>query len=567
MPEETKAMVHLTIDGVGVTVPKGTNLIEAAATVGIDIPFYCYHRHLSIAGNCRMCQVEIEGSSKLAIACNMVATEGMIVRTHRTSPAVADAQRAILEFLLINHPLDCTVCDEAGHCKLQDYYYEYDAKPSRFIEEKVLKVKAQPFGPQVIYDGERCILCTRCVRFCQEVTKTSELAVLKRSDQCIIAVQPGQELNNALSGTVADLCPVGALTHRKWRFNTRIWFATEYDSICPGCSTGCSAKVAVRDEQIVLVRARLNSQVNQEWMCDEGRYGFERFQPQNRLLSALVREDLELKPIETQEACELAAKLAEEPKPEDTAVFLSPMLTLEEVWVSLKFIKDVLGLPCESNCVAMQLKKRELNEVERLLISPDYAPNARAVNLFGIGNEDADYRETAQRHYQALLEKVRQGQLKKVLLIGDQAILDEDLNQALINSLLAVELSVSLTPRGLLSGEEIEGKQGNLGAHQLCRVILPGRTVNEISGIMVNRDLRLQKLRALLTPPAESVPQWLLLAQIAAAAGKPILPEEVTDERMLFQEMAKQCEFFYGLNLEKIGDAGCSGSELRGQSG
>ncbi|RIL10086.1 MAG: hypothetical protein DCC75_05095, partial [Proteobacteria bacterium] len=238
-----KEMVELSIDGKPVRVAKGTNLIEAAKTIGVDIPYYCYHPHLSIAGNCRMCQVRVKGAPKMEIACNTQVRAGMEVQTHLTSQEVADSQAATLEFILINHPLDCTVCDQAGHCKLQDYHYEYNARPSRFVEDKVHKVKAEPLGPTVILDGERCIMCTRCVRFCDEVTKTSELGMLNRGDRSVIAVNPGRVLDNPLSGTVVDLCPVGALTHRSWRFNTRIWFTKQTDSICPGCSTGCNVKV------------------------------------------------------------------------------------------------------------------------------------------------------------------------------------------------------------------------------------------------------------------------------------------------------------------------------------
>jgi NADH-quinone oxidoreductase subunit G len=264
-------MVNLTVDGKAITVPKGTNLIDAAKAAGVDVPYYCYHPHLSVAGNCRMCQVQVKGAPKLDIGCNTQVKEGMEVLTQHTSKAVADAQAATLEFILINHPLDCTVCDQAGHCKLQDYHYEYNARPSRFLEQKEHKVKAEPLGPKVILDGERCIMCTRCIRFCDEVTKTSELGMLNRGDRSVIAINPGRELNNPLSGPVVDLCPVGALTHRDWRFNTRIWFTKQSDGICPGCSTGCNVKVAVRDGEVVQVKARLNSAVNKEWLCDEGR--------------------------------------------------------------------------------------------------------------------------------------------------------------------------------------------------------------------------------------------------------------------------------------------------------
>ncbi|MCB0334449.1 MAG: (2Fe-2S)-binding protein, partial [Bdellovibrionales bacterium] len=249
----TQEMVTLTVDDQEVTVAKGTNLIEAAKQAQSEVPYYCYHPHLSVPGNCRMCQVEVEGAPKLMIGCHTQAQDGMIVRTHRTSEAVKKAQASTLELILINHPLDCTVCDQAGHCKLQDYHFEYNAKPSRFLEEKNHKVKAQPLGPTVILDGERCISCTRCVRFCEEVTGTGELGLLNRGDKNVIAVHPDKQLDNPLSGSVVDLCPVGALTHRNWRFNTRMWFTNATDSICPGCSTGCNVRVYERDGKVVNV--------------------------------------------------------------------------------------------------------------------------------------------------------------------------------------------------------------------------------------------------------------------------------------------------------------------------
>ncbi|MCB0336719.1 MAG: (2Fe-2S)-binding protein, partial [Bdellovibrionales bacterium] len=281
-------VVTLTIDDQQVQVPKGTMLIEAAKRAGIEVPYYCYHPHLSSPGNCRMCQVEVEGAPKMQIACSVPVAEGMVVRTQKTSQKVKDTQASTLEFILINHPLDCTVCDQAGHCKLQDYHYEYNARPSRFLENKEHKVKATPLGPTVMLDGERCIMCTRCIRFCDEVTKTSELGMLNRGDRSVISINPGKELDNPLSGTVVDLCPVGALTHKNWRFNTRIWYTKQADTICPGCSTGCNVKVAVRDKQVVQVKARLNSEVNKEWLCDEGRYGFGRYLPEQRLMTPRI---------------------------------------------------------------------------------------------------------------------------------------------------------------------------------------------------------------------------------------------------------------------------------------
>ena len=559
-------LVTLTIDGKEVSVPKGTNLIEAALSVGIDIPYYCYHPHLSIAGNCRMCQVQVGGSPKLAIGCNTGAAAGMVVNTHHTSQAVADAQRATLEFLLINHPLDCTVCDQAGHCKLQDYYYEYNRTASRFIEEKVHKVKAEELGPEVMYDGERCIMCTRCVRFCDEVTGTSELAVFNRGDKSVIGIQPGTELANPLSGTVVDLCPVGALTHSRWRFNTRIWYTSQQETICTGCSTGCNAKVAIRDDQVVTVKARLNAQVNQEWMCDEGRYGFHRFQPATRITEPLLRvapkpdEPGALEEVAWRDALAKAAQLKNPAAEDKRAVFLSPALTLEEVWTALRFADKVMGLQATSASVAMQLVRRSLTDAEKVLVSPDYAPNAAAMRLFGVAQEN-DWREALEKRYLALLERVRSGQVSQVLLVGDGAIRDADVDEALVQALLGCDVSVATSPRGLLTGEVGE-QEVPLGAHQLCSVLFPSRTVNEKTGVMVNRDGRLQRLLAVLSPPFGSHADWTILCRIAAAAGAPIVPETLVEDRALFREMVKQNPGMKGVTLVRIGTQGVALNEL-----
>jgi NADH-quinone oxidoreductase subunit G len=557
-------LVTLTIDGVKVTVPKGTNLIEAAKKVGTEVPYYCYHPDLSIAGNCRMCQVQVEGMPKLTIGCNTGATEGMVVRTQKTSEEVAKAQRATLEFLLINHPLDCTVCDQAGHCKLQDYYYEYNKTASRFTENKEDKVKAEVLGEEVIYDGERCIVCTRCVRFCDEITETSELGVFNRGDKSVIGIHPGKELNNPLSGTVVDLCPVGALTHRKWRFNTRIWNTKEKDSICPGCSTGCNSKVYVRDGKIVQVKARHNEAVNKEWMCDEGRYGFERFQPTHRLLSAVTREDGKATQIDLNSAYQKLAKEINSSSGKSTAVFLSPFLTLEEVWVAGEFAEKVLGVEISSGMVAMQLKTRTLTKEEEVLISPDYSPNARAGQILGIGSvsqpnlsditNSKNWRATLQNSYQALISKVRNGQISRAIFIGQEAVLDSDCDQAFIEGLAKADLSLAISP-----GSKAYGMNNGHHHHSvevLAKTLLPSITVNEKSGVMVNADLRLQRLSKLLDAPAGASSEWVHLSKLAKACGKEILSTDVIDDRALFSKMVASLKLLSGITLMDIGLSG-----------
>ncbi|WKZ56497.1 MAG: 2Fe-2S iron-sulfur cluster-binding protein [Bdellovibrionota bacterium] len=485
----SQELVTLSIDGKEVRVPKGTNVIEAARSIGVEIPYYCYHPHLSVAGNCRMCQVKVEGQPKLQIGCNTPVAEGMKVLTSHTSAEVSDAQAATLEFILINHPLDCTVCDQAGHCKLQDYHYEYNARPSRFLEEKVHKVKAEPLGPTVMLDGERCVLCTRCVRFCDEVTKTSELGVLNRGDRSVIAINEGRELNNPFSGTVVDLCPVGALTHRQWRFNTRIWFTQETESICPGCSTGCNVKVAVRDGEVVQVKARLNSDVNKEWLCDEGRYGFGRFIPKERVLTATV----EGREAPLSDAL-LRAKqiLGEGP----LTIFVSPALRVEDYAILKKFVD---GVKSEAE-VVLAYRERSLSALEQILIAPDYAANLRGFEFALPGSRDH------QARYTAALQKLASGSAQSVLFLGDLALSWQDQSLDIAQAITKNHRTVAM-----ISDH----------AHPAARstVVLPTTTPLEQAGLLINRAQRLQYAEKVMAPPsaAQTTGKWL--TQLAQRFG------------------------------------------------
>jgi NADH-quinone oxidoreductase subunit G len=483
-------MVNLTVDGKPVSVPKGTNLIDAAKAAGVDVPYYCYHPHLSVAGNCRMCQIQVKGAPKLDIACNTAVKEGMEVSTQHTSKAVQDAQAATLEFILINHPLDCTVCDQAGHCKLQDYHFEHNARPSRFNEEKEHKVKAEPLGPHVILDGERCIMCTRCIRFCDEVTKTHELGMLNRGDRSVIAINPGRELNNPLSGSVVDLCPVGALTHRDWRFNTRIWFTKQTDAICPGCSTGCNVKVAVRDGSVVQVKARLNGAVNKEWLCDEGRYGFHRFLPEERVVQPTVNGTV----VGTiDDALRDAAKLKSAP----TIVFVAPDLLLEEY----ALLKALIAKSLKNVEVVVAYRERALTETEKVLMSPDYAANVFGAQYGGLVTGHLEER------YEDALRKLKANAFPNVLIFGDRGILPGDCDEKTLAAIKGAAYSVA----------SVCDRSGRVAA--AAHVVVPARSILETSGLMVNRAGRLQYTSAVLDFPTGTEPQWRIINRLAAVLG------------------------------------------------
>ncbi len=271
-------MVDITINGAQMQASKGSLLIDKLLDENIHIPHFCYHQALGKDGNCRMCMVEIEGQKRPQIACDTPVKEGMIVRT--TGKNIEKVRRDILELELINHPIDCPTCDQAGECKLQDYYMLSGFYESRInVEAKNHARKRTDLGSNVMLDQERCVLCTRCIRFCSNITKTNELGVINRGDHSVIGTFPGKPLDNPYAMNVIDICPVGALTNKDFRFKQRVWFLETFDAICNGCSKGCNIyvdhrKEKYKDDQIFRFRPRVNKAINGWFMCDEGRLSY-----------------------------------------------------------------------------------------------------------------------------------------------------------------------------------------------------------------------------------------------------------------------------------------------------
>ena len=271
-------IVDITINGAQMQAAKGSLLIDKLLDENIHIPHFCYHQALGKDGNCRMCMVEIEGQKRPQIACDTPVKAGMIVRTQGEN--IEKVRRDILELELINHPIDCPTCDQAGECKLQDYYMEsgfYDSRVN--VNAKNHARKRVDLGSNVMLDQERCVLCTRCVRFCSQITKTNELGVISRADHSVIGTFPGKPLDNPYAMNVIDICPVGALTNKDFRFKQRVWFLETFDAICNGCSKGCNIyvdhrKEKYKDDQIFRFRPRVNKAVNGWFMCDEGRLSY-----------------------------------------------------------------------------------------------------------------------------------------------------------------------------------------------------------------------------------------------------------------------------------------------------
>ena len=321
--------VSFKINGRDVTVPKGTTVMTAARKLNVDIPHFCWHPGLSVAGVCRFCMVKVEGRPKLEIACNLTATPGMEVRTD--TPEVKEAHKWALEFHLINHPLDCPICDQAGECGLQNFYMTVGKYQSQMTRPKVLKPKALDVGRDLVLDTERCILCSRCVRFEEEVTKSDALGIFDRGDRAIIGTYPGRKITHNYQTNLVDICPVGAFTSRDFRFKQRVWFLKDKPAVCPGCSAGCHVDVFGKPDTRTYFRLKpRESAVNGHWMCDSGRDMYRHLNQDRRLRGAFFVKGGAQKDASFDEALrELAAKLAGTAAG-DIALLVSAQYTVEE---------------------------------------------------------------------------------------------------------------------------------------------------------------------------------------------------------------------------------------------
>ena len=531
MPEHA---VTLTIDGKSVAVPEGTTVLQACERAGSPVPFYCYHPGLSIAGNCRICLVEIEKMPKLAIACYTRVAEGMVVRT--TSDNALKGRQDVLEFLLANHPLDCPVCDQAGECWLQDYYMAYGLYDQKFDEQKVKKSKkATPIGPKVMLDMERCILCSRCVRFCDEVTKTGELGIFNRGDHAELDVFPGKQLDNNYAGNVVDICPVGALTDRDFRFKCRVWYLGSTPSVCPGCSMGCNIEIHDNRERaerphvaggkrVMRLKPRYNPEVNRWWMCDAGRYGYP-FIDDNRLTGVQVRSADESQPATWDHALERIVqtlrRLAEAKQLDRVGIILSTHLTNEDLYLAKRLFQE-LGV----RQVVVQGSKP--GDQDEFLIKADKSPNARGAQALGLSFDGA-----------ALFERAARKELSVLYVFGHDVI-DVYGQQAASEAASNVELLV------------FQGSNRNATVG-LAHVVLPSAVYAEKDGTFTNCQGRVQRIRPAFAPLGEAKTDTQILLALATRLN---IPLALADSQAVFQDLAAREAPFNGLSYEALGDHG-----------
>ena len=512
--------VKIIVDGKEVVTTKGTTVIKAAADAGVAIPHYCYHQKLSIAGNCRMCLIEIEKMPKLQIACNTQVADGMSVLTQ--SPKVLAVRKAVMEFLLINHPVDCPICDQAGECQLQNYYMEHNREASRFEVGKIHDRKKTIFGPNVIFDGERCIKCTRCVRFCQEITKTNELAVVNRGDHSTISLFDGAMLDNPLSANVVDICPVGALTDRDFRFKVRVWYLEKTPSICPGCSTGCNISVEAYQNKIARFKPRVNEAVNSHWICDEGRYCFHDLAGGERLTTPMIRQEGGLVPTTWEQALQAVYSGLSSTKP--LAAILSGRNTNEEAFLFAKLIKNF----APEAALEVFCQERELSETQKIIMSPDRSPNFRGARDMGVSSNGG---------CATLLDELAAGNFSSAFVVGEDLVgSDERLRAALqkLSFLVVQDTRLSETAK-------------------LAHVVLPAAHFGEKEGTYTNRKGRVQKLNAAVIPPDGARQDSEILMQLLQAAGEAVAYASPSE---IFAAIAREVTAYQGLDYGSIGEQG-----------
>jgi NADH-quinone oxidoreductase subunit G len=576
-PAPTIENIKVKVDGREIDVPKTmpdpisgrpipTTMIQACELAKTEVPHYCYHPKLPVAGNCRMCLVEFgtpalgpdrkpilnpDGTSKImksprpAIACATPVSPGMEIYTN--TPGVKQMRQGVLEFLLINHPLDCPICDQAGECKLQEYSVDYGQSASRFVEPKVHKPKAVDLGPRIVLDDERCILCTRCIRFTKDIAGDDALGIVNRGSYNTLTAYPGKVFDNNYTLNTVDICPVGALTSKDFRFQMRVWFLKETRSLCTSCATGCNVIVGSREEKVYRYTPRENDAVNACWMCDYGRLNYKWIGREDRLKDVLVArasrpfvagnqqehtgEDARAttgpaggfrheKTTWTAALGEIAGKLKMAPQG-SVAVITSARQTNEELWL-LKKLADQFG--------AMTDSVGRFGEGDKLLLNADRNPNKTGARLIGICQDSVGIK------LMPIAEFIRAGKIKTLIVFGED-VTENGIDAELLGKLDTLIVS-DILPNATTA---------------LAHYLLPGCAHVEKRGTFTNIKGRVQKFMKAIEAPGDARPEWEFLHDlIHNVTGQ----DGFLTIEGLFNEMARDVPAFNGLTWAGLGDSG-----------
>ena len=502
--------ITLTIEGRAVTVPAGTSILEAAKAAGVLIPHYCYHPGLPVAGVCRMCLVEVEKAPKLAPACATSVADGQVVHVH-TEKAL-EARRAVLEFLLINHPLDCPICDQAGECELQDYTYREGRAEGRFLESKRFN-PVEDFGGDVLYVTNRCILCTRCVRFMDDIAHEPVLNVSERGDRAVIGKFEGQDLTHPWAGNVIDLCPVGALVSKDFLNKARAWELDRTPSVCPNCTQGCNTILETRDNMVVRMRPRANTEVNQYFLCDQGRLNYRWLNQPGRLEAPLVRQGERFIARDWETALAEAAGLL---KGRRAFVLASPMLSNESLY-TLKRLVDATG--GGGGFRVERGPEAPLDGVQDLALRTERAANVHGAERFGFTKSDAP------------LDGMGAGDVLVLVDVGG-------------TPLAADAAALSRAGAVIVLGTALPD------VARMASIVLPVTNLAEEEGTFTNLRGRVQRYMQAKAAPGMARPVWWAVGDLLTAIGERteyFLASEV------FAEMAARTPGMSGMSYDTLG--------------
>ncbi|HXC35757.1 MAG TPA: molybdopterin-dependent oxidoreductase [Candidatus Acidoferrales bacterium] len=553
-PTPAVEKIKVKVDGREIEVPKTTpdpisgkpiptTMIQACAQSNVDVPHYCYHPKLPVVGNCRMCLVEYgtpalgpdrkpvmnaDGTPKIAksprpaIACATPISPGMEIYTN--TPGVKQMREGVLEFLLINHPLDCPICDQAGECKLQEYSVDYGQSSSRFVEPKVHKPKAVDLGPRIVLDDERCILCTRCIRFSKDIVGDDALGIVNRGSYNTLTAYPGKVFDNNYTLNTVDICPVGALTSKDFRFKMRVWFLKETKSVCTSCATGCNIIIGSREEKIYRYEPRQNDAVNSCWMCDSGRLNYKWVGREDRLteVKRQVEQGKSEKTTWNAAINEISRKLKGAASG-SVAIVASARQTNEELWLLSKL---------KAKLDALSDSIPRTGEGDKLLVNADRNPNTNGARLTGIC-----FTEIGSNLPQ-ITAGISGGKIKTLIVFGED-----------------------VTRHGI--GPDLLGKLDTLivsdilpnGTTRLAHYLLPGCAHAEKRGTFTNAKGRVQKFMKAVEPPGDSRAEWEFLHDLVFnVTGQ----DGFLTIEGLFNEMSKDVPAFKGLTWAGLGDSGAT---------
>lgn len=559
-PTPPVEMIKVKVDGREIELPKmmpdwqgkmqPTTMLQACNAASVEVPHYCYHAKLPIAGNCRMCIMEFgtpmmgpdrkpvlnpDGTPKIArstlpyepstprgaIACATPLSPGMEI--YPSSPATKQMRESVLESLLINHPLDCPICDQAGECKLQEYAIEYGKSKSRFAETKVHKPKHVDLGPRIVLDNERCVLCTRCVRFTRDIVGDDALGILNRGSYNTIAKFPGTQFDNNYTLNTVDICPVGALTSKDFRFQMRVWFLKEAKSICTSCATGCNIVVGLRENKVFRYEPRENNAVNSSWMCDYGRLNYKWINRADRLTEP-AGSRLKSDPAWSTAIREVAGVL-KKAAPGSVAIIASARQSNEELFLLKKLA---------THCKAVTDSIPRVDKGDHLLLNSDRNPNSTGARLIGIALGQLG------SNLPKIAEGIRNGSIKTLVVFG------EDVTKHGIGPELLAKLETLIV-------SDILPNNTTAAAHYL----LPGCAHVEKRGTFTNAKGRVQRFMQAIDTKGNARAEWEFLIDIAADLGVFSDPKPASIEG-LFNLMAQEVPALAGITWAALGDLGTS---------